>query len=267
MPYIYSTTCLLKVYDANDFFKKLGQFEKEVKDSGIDMDMEHAYMNFLLKWVNYEVLPAIDNQYLFVAGKEIKPFSNAYDYFERTQKMVQDEFGSRGVMIEHDILSTGLRKMILGSKFAPYLSHVFGSEFMDGKHVNSGQTTIQYIAKALGPTEKTNVLFQINKGTYLDPSIDVDKRIAKKDRAVPFQNMTYALDGFTDVRACAILWDRGGYNIGVYDPDCEDAQERVRELANEQRVHVYAPADYSRGSALSELLEGRIMQVGEQILR
>ena len=157
--------------------------------------------------------------------------------------------------------------MILGSEIAPFVDYVFASEFMDGKHVNSGQTTIQYIAKALGPTEKADVFFRINKGQYIDKLIDHDDRMPHDQRPVPFPNMMFLLDGFTDRRACALLFDRGSYNIAVHDPNSEKSKKTVTKLFENRRVHTYAPANYCKGSALSVIIDARIMQVGERLVR
>ena len=99
--------------------------------------------------------------------------------------------------------------MISGSGIAPLVNGIWGSEFIENSLPPGFLTQkelsldpngeISQIGMMIGNTTKTCALFEINKGTNKNPSIDVNSDIKPADRRVPFQNMIYISDGPIDV--------------------------------------------------------------------
>ena len=54
----------------------------------------------------------------------------------------------------------------------------------------------------------------------------------------------------------------GGYSVGVYDPVTLD-KRRVLKLMDENRIGYYAPADYTEGSEMDELIKSIIDKTAE----
>ena len=46
----------------------------------------------------------------------------------------------------------------------------------------------------------------------------------------------------------------GGHSIGVYNPETGN-RGKVQKMMSDRRIRYYAPADYSEGSELEELLK------------
>ena len=126
--------------------------------------------------------------------------------------------------VEHYIVSTGLRQMVMGSKIANLVDGVWGCEFVDDvaepgylgkapKLFGSTDATIRGIGYAIDNTTKTRALFEINKGTNKHADIDVNASLSPEDRRVPFQNMIYIADGPSDVPAFSIVNQYGGRTV------------------------------------------------------
>ena len=102
-------------------------------------------------------------------------------------------------------------------------------------------------------TNKTQFLFRILKGV-LDINDDaVNDHFEPCDIRVPFTNMVYIGDSETDIPCMKLVNSYGGYSIGVYDPETCD-KRRVLRLLAEGRIGYYAPADYTEGSELDDLI-------------
>ena len=105
---------------------------------------------------------------------------------------------------------------------------------------------------AVNYTTKTQFVYRINKGV-LDISDDdsLNKYTPENDRPIPFRNMIYIGDGLTDVPCMRLVKSSGGYSIAVYT---HTEKEKAHELIVHDRVNFVAPADYSEGGELDDLI-------------
>src|SRR5260370_33723523 len=104
------------------------------------------------------------------------------DFLRTSKQIIEDrtEFRTHGISVEHYVLSTGHRQMILGSAIAPFVKDVWASEFIEEpaapgyvddqtkrpSQANGGHEGSQ-IGDFLDNTTKTEADFEINKGTQL----------------------------------------------------------------------------------------------------
>ena len=65
----------------------------------------------------------------------------------------------------------------------------------------------------------------------------------------PYENIVYIGDSATDIPCMRLVKSKGGYSIGVFDPE-KNKREKVYQLFNDGRINFYAPADYSEDSEL-----------------
>ncbi len=72
-------------------------------------------------------------------------------------------------------------------------------------------------AFCMDETMKTRSVFEIAKGTFSNRKVPVNKRISPERLKFPFSNMIYIGDGPTDIPALALVKDRGGLGVIVYD--------------------------------------------------
>ena len=154
------------------------------------------------------------------------------------------------IVIEHFIISSGLREMIRGTAIASEFTRIFASDFIydsAGIAVGTG-LEVNY-------TNKTQFLFRINKGAYeVWDGASVNRPMSDTDRPIPFSNMIYFGDGETDVPCIRVLSDNGGHAIGVYAPESAAAKEGVDRLVRDGRVRHAMPADFREGKPLLSLV-------------
>jgi hypothetical protein len=144
--------------------------------------------------------------------------------------------------------------MIRGSKIFDYLEDVFACEFIESPVPPNfmSQTElslpldleISQVGMTVDNTIKTRCIFEINKGSNKNPSIDVNTSIPHEDRRIPIEQMIYVADGPSDVPVFAIVKQMGGRTYAVYDPNNEREFEQTCELVERSRVHNNGPADY-----------------------
>ena len=80
---------------------------------------------------------------------------------------------------------------------------------------------------------------------------------------VPFTNMVYIGDSETDIPCMKLVNTYNGYSIGVYDPVTKD-KSKVLKLLEENRIGYYAPADYTDGSEMDELIKSIIDRTADK---
>ena len=71
---------------------------------------------------------------------------------------------------------------------------------------------------------------------------------------IPYENIVYIGDSATDIPCMRLVKSKGGYSIGVFDPE-KDIRQKVYQLFNDERINYYAPADYSSRSELSKYVK------------
>jgi hypothetical protein len=221
---------------------------------------DHLYLNHILTYVREGRMPGLGNRLLRQLGEEIEFYTGMPDFLELARKTIEGRprFAEHQIRVEHYVVSTGLREMILGSAIAPQVDFVWACEFTElvappGYNEVQGQLfspegEIRQLIYTIDNTSKTKAIFEINKGTNKNPSIDVNAKIAHEDRRVPFQNMIYVADGPSDVPVFSIVEANGGRTFAVYRPGSQGEFEQAARLLEQGRVDAFGEADYSDGS-------------------
>ena len=161
---------------------------------------------------------------------------------------------SRGVIVEHYIISSGLKEMIEGTSVAKAgaFEKIYASSFMfDDKDVPV------WPAQVINYTNKTQFLFRISKGVLDVNDFGVNEYFAPEDIRVPFRNMVYIGDSDTDIPCMKLVNSYGGHSIGVYNNETQDTSKVCRMFC-ENRIRYFAPADYTEGSSLDTLIKAII---------
>ena len=83
---------------------------------------------------------------------------------------------------------------------------------------------------------------------------------------IPYENLVYIGDSATDIPCMRLVKSKGGYSVGVYDPE-KNNRAKVYKLYNDNRLNFYAPADYTERSNLYRYMQQIIDEVAarEQI--
>ena len=153
----------------------------------------------------------------------------------RSNKRLNAIAAERGLVLEHYVVSSGLREMIDGCSIRQHFNLVFASGFA---YASDGHAVCP--AVAVNYTNKTQFLFRINKGSSDTwDNAAINQWVPMSGRAVPFERMIFIGDGDTDIPSMKMVRFQGGSAIAVFDPEewSEQAtQNKIGRLIAEDRA-------------------------------
>ena len=227
-------------YDVADFWKESNELAEDN-----DMDSNLAYMYKMIEKAQGRMV--VTRQKLEEYGSKVGLFPGVRNWFERIR-----QYGAEhGVIVEHYIISSGLKEMIEGTEVAKSgaFEHVYASSFYYDEW-----GVAKWPAQVVNYTGKTQILFRIQKGVMDVNDTAVNDHFAPEDIRVPFHNIVYIGDSDTDVPCMKLVNDNGGYSIGVYNGE----KNKVYKMVRDGRIKYYTPADYTEGSELDKLVKAII---------
>ena len=227
----------------------IGDFWKESNNRAAanNMDKNLAYMYTMKKKARGQIV--FTKEKLADYGSKVALFEGVKDWFKR----IRDYGAERDIIIEHYIISSGLKEMIEGTSIANEFKELYATSFYfdeDGVAV--------WPAQVVNYTNKTQFLFRISKGVLDVNDEAVNDSFAPDEIRVPFRNMIYIGDSDTDIPCMKLVNSQGGYSVGVFNPSEKDelkAKNKVYKMMRDNRISYFAPADYSEGSELDELVK------------
>ncbi len=266
--------------DSKNFWKEVNGLPKFYRKNGLDLIVpDTVYLNHFITYARNGIFKGLNNKRLRELGAEIEFYKGLPEFFDEVKYFVKAEpaYRQHDIRVEHYIVSTGLRQMILGSKIAPYVDGVWGCEFVENppqagyldlasRQASESHHIISQIAYALDNTTKTRAIFEINKGTNKISDIDVNANIPDEDRRVPIQNMIYIADGPSDIPVFSIVNRFGGRTFAVYQPGSNEEFSQVNNLQKQGRVQSYGEADYTGGSQTAMWLNNAVNEIAELIV-
>ena len=223
-----------------EFWSEVGEMSVREK-----MDNNLAYMYQMLDKSNTRK-KSVHRQDFVDLGKDVEYFPGVEEWFKR----INDYGKSKGVAVEHYIISSGIAEIIEGTSICKYFKEVYACEFFYDQN-----DVAVWPKNVVNYTTKTQFVYRINKGV-LDPSDNdaINRYIPDEDRRVPFRNMIYIGDGLTDVPGMKVVKSNGGHSIVVYGND----KKIARELIHDGRANFICKADYSDGMELDATVKGVI---------
>lgn len=225
-------------YDVENFWKESNDLASEN-----DMDQNLAYMYMMLNRSTGKVL--FTKETLKNYGSEVQLFPGVDTWFDRI-----NNYGlTKGIEVEHYIISSGLKEMIEGTKIANNFKKIYASSFYFNK-----QNVAVWPAQVVNYTSKTQFLFRIEKGVLDVNDQGVNSYYEPNKYRVPFRNMIYIGDSDTDIPCMKLVNVNGGHSIGVYNSETKD-KSKVFRMLDENRIKYFAPADYTEDSKLECLVK------------
>jgi hypothetical protein len=213
-----------------------------------DMDQNLAYMFTMLRTAHGRFV--FNRKALRDYGAQVQLFPGVETWFKRIK-----EYGKgKGVIVEHYIISSGLKEMIEGTKVAKDFEKIYASSFYYDK-----QGVAQWPAQVINYTSKTQFLFRIEKGTLDVNDSAVNDYFEPEDIRIPFRNMIYIGDSDTDIPCMKLINANSGHSIGVFNPETKD-KRKVYKMMEDKRIKYFAPADYTEDSELDRLVKAIIDQ-------
>lgn len=213
-----------------------------------EMDSNLAYMYKMVQEAQGRIVFTRKN--LEEYGSRVALFPGVEDWFERIRQYGKEH----GVIVEHYIISSGLKEMIEGTTVAKAgaFEKIYASSFM----FNERDVAI-WPAQAINYTNKTQFLFRIQKGVLDINDSGVNDYFEPENIRVPFRNMIYIGDSATDIPCMKLVNTNGGHSIGVYNNDTLD-KTKVYKMLHDNRIRYFAPADYTEGSEIDKLVKAII---------
>ncbi len=226
-----------------------------------DMNEILGYMQLMLKKAGEKGVK-ITRQAFIDHGKEVTFFDGVEEFFEKINAYAR----SKGLLIEHYVISSGLRDILKGTKIHKYFKVVYASAFKYDQN-----DVADWPALAIDYTSKTQFLFRINKG--IDNAWDnskINAFVEEDDRPIPFSRMIYLGDGETDVPAMKMVTYQGGTAIAVYNPyqktkAGKKAKGICQDLIEQKRATYIAPADYTEGKSLYKIIQLAIDKIAAEV--
>lgn len=235
-------------YDVDQFWQ---ESNKMAEDN--EMDKNLAYMYKMVQEAEGKLV--FNREKLAEYGSKVKLFKGVERWFERIRS-----YGKKhNVIVEHYIISSGLKEMIEGTKMAK--KHAFEKIYANSFYYNSKGIAV-WPAQVVNYTSKTQFLFRIKKGILDINDTGVNDYLTPEKVRVPFRNIVYIGDSDTDIPCMKLVNSYGGHSIGVYDPNSNevDKKAKVKKMMHDKRIKYFAPADYSEGMELDLLVKDIIVK-------
>ena len=218
------------------------------------MDGNLAYM--LQMRLKSEGLFPLTRQSLLEYGRHIRLFEGVTTWFQRMKA-----YGlQNGVLVEHYVISSGLKEMIEGTSIAGEFEKIYASSFC----YNEEGVAI-WPAQVVNFTNKTQFLFRITKGLLDIHDPAVNDSFEEDAFRVPFKNIVYIGDSDTDIPCMKLVNDHDGHSICVYNPFMGD-KTKVYRMMRDFRARYFAPADYREGAELDVLLKAIIQKTAQSAI-
>ena len=225
-------------YEVAEFWEESNELARKN-----DMDQNLAYMYMMATNARGKLLFTKDT--LREQGSKVKLFPGVNTWFNR----INNYGKSKGVVVEHYIISSGLKEMIEGTEVADEFKKIYASSFYFDK-----DGVAVWPAQVVNYTNKTQFLFRIEKGILDINDQAVNSYFQPNQYRVPFRNMVYIGDSDTDIPCMKLVNTNGGHSIGVYNSKTKD-KSKVFRMLEENRIKYYEPADYKKDSKLENLIK------------
>lgn len=236
-------------YDVREFWTE----SNELAENN-EMDQNLAYMYKMLDEAEGKMI--FNKETLEKLGSEVSLFPGVDDWFKRIQKYGEE----KGVIVEHYIISSGLKEMIEGTSVAKNGSFekIYASSF----YYDQKTGVAKWPAQVVNYTNKTQFLFRIEKGVLDINDPAVNDFYPPDTIHVPFRNMVYIGDSDTDIPCMKLVNTYGGYSVGVYNSDTND-KAKVYKMMRDNRIKYFTKADYSEGGDLDNLVKQIVNRTAE----
>lgn len=270
--------------DAREFWRETNSLQDHYESGdSLKVSQDTIYLSHMLSYVEHGIFSGLSNEKLRNLGKELEFYIGMPDLLKELKELIEQDviYRKHDIKVEHYIISTGLRQMILGSAVAPFVDGVWACEFIETPakpgfldpqgelpiNDDEKETEISQVGYFLDNTTKTRAIWEINKGTNIDPRIGVNDRIAEEDRRVPLRNMLYIADGPSDIPVFSIINKYGGRTLGVFNPGSDEHFRKVKMLQDQGRVNHFSEANYETDSQTSRWIKCSLKEMADNIVQ
>lgn len=238
-----------------EFIKNLGLTEEEfwsVCANTSENSIADGILVYMLEMIRVAKQKGIiiKKEDLFNLGKNIKFFDGVESWFQRINNFAE----LIGVEVEHYILSSGLRQIIMGTPIAKFFKEIFACEYIYDENNRPIWPAI-----AINYTNKTQFLYRINKGILNVIDDRVNDNMEHELRPIPFSQIIYIGDSQTDIPCMRLVMKNDGTAIGVYQNDAN--KKYLKDLIRGNKINFIMKADYTQNSDLEILVKDTMQNI------
>ncbi|MBO2522590.1 MAG: haloacid dehalogenase-like hydrolase [Bacteroidetes bacterium] len=266
----YMQSPIFKDYnvDEKEFWTEVNEMPNKMKKQGIRVNPDTAYLIQFARKAKDGTFKGLNNAKLREYGQKQEFYAGIPDFLMKSKEILKDnpECKEYGVLVEHYIVSTGFAEVIRGSELNDFVEDIWGCELIEGTG-SEGESVISESCYTIDNTTKTKAIFEINKGVNKDSRINVNSKMNDRQRRVAFQNMIYIADGPSDVPAFSLVKKFGGSTFAIYPKGDERAFKQVEKLREDERIDMFAEADYTEGSTAYMWIVNKIKEYANRIIQ
>ena len=227
-----------------------------------DWDPVPAYLHRMIELSRSNRLGAITRERLSKWGSELPLHDGVASLFSRLRHAVKQVHPQ--VQIEYYLISSGIGDVVRNTPIAHEFTDIWASEFVYGE--DGG---IAFPRRIVSFTDKTRYLFHVQKGivgpAYLGKPFEVNRKVAEDRLRVPFDQMVFVGDGYTDIPCFSLIRRAGGFAFGVWDPKHRDKRSRAWGFIEDGRVSNLNQARYDDAAELYQWLEEAVTSLAGRI--
>ncbi|ARP84479.1 hydrolase [Bordetella genomosp. 8] len=182
--------------------------------------------------------------------------------FQRLRDAVRE--AQPQVSLEFYLISSGIGDVVRSTAIAHEFTEIWASEFT---YDTAGG--IEFPRRVVSFTDKTRYLFHIQKGIigreFRNKPFEVNRKVPEDRLRVPFDQMVFVGDGYTDIPCFSLIRGAGGIAFGVWDPRHRDKRSRAWGFIEQGRVSNLNHARYDEDAELYQLLEEAVTSLAHRI--
>lgn len=168
------------------------------------------------------------------------------------------------VQLEFYLISSGIGDVVRHTTIASEFTQIWASEF-----IFDASGGIEFPRRVVSFTDKTRYLFHVQKGiigsAFESQPFEVNRKVPEDRLRVPFDQMIFVGDGYTDVPCFSLVRQAGGIAFGVWDPKHRDKRSRAWGFIEDGRVNNLNQARYDENAELYQWLEEAVTSLAKRI--
>jgi hypothetical protein len=227
-----------------------------------DWDPVPAYLYQMIQLSQRGDYGPITQQRLRDWGATLPLHDGVQTLFQRLRTAVQ--VAHPNVRLEFYLISSGIGDVVRNTPIAHEFTEIWASEFVYG--ADGG---ITFPRRLVSFTDKTRYLFHIQKGIigpeFRNKPFEVNRKVPENRLRVPFDQMVFVGDGYTDIPCFSLVRQAGGFAFGVWDPKHRDKRSRAWGFIEEGRVSNLNQARYGEDAELYQWLEEALTSLAGRI--
>ena len=221
-----------------------------------------AYLHAMIELSRTGQYGKIDQALLSNWGRTLPLHSGVETLFSRLRSEVRAV--QPQVQLEFYLISSGIGDVVRNTRIADEFTQIWASEF-----VYDETGGIAFPKKIVSFTDKTRYLFHVQKGiigpAFESQPFEVNRKVSEDRLRVPFDQMVFVGDGYTDIPCFSLVRQAGGIAFGVWDPKHRDKRSRAWGFIEDGRVNNLNQARYDEDAELYQWLEEAAISLAKRI--